>query len=205
LPFGEVKAPMESVMRIFAVFLACSLVGCAATIPPVEVTRFHSSVPMTPAGIAIAPLGGGDPQGLEFRIYAAAVAKQLGTLGFAETSDAKPPYIVELDYSRGTRTDFAKRPPVTVGVGAGTGGGGIGIGLGTSFGIGGGGTRETVLTRLSVRIKTRADGKVIWEGRADTASPARAPAAQPGLAAEKLARGLFKDFPGVSGSTITVP
>jgi Domain of unknown function (DUF4136) len=192
-------------MRIFAVFLACALGGCAATIPPVEVTRFHSGIAKTPAAVAIVPLGGGDPQGLEFRVYAAAVAKQLTALGYSETTDAKSPYITEVDYARGTRTDFAKRSPVTIGVGGGTGGGGFGIGLGTSFGLGGGGTRETVLTRLSVRIKNRSDGRVNWEGRAETAAPARAPAAQPGLAAEKLARALFKDFPGVSGSTITVP
>jgi hypothetical protein len=201
---------MEIVMRIFAVFLVCltgagTLGGCAATIPPVEVTRFHTGLANRPASFVVAPLPGGDPQGLEFRVYAAAVAKQMTALGFGETSDSKSPYIVEVDYLRGTRTDFAKRSPVTIGVGGGTGGGGFGIGLGTSFGIGGGGTRETVLTRLSVRMKSRLDGKAVWEGRAETEAPARAPSAQPGLAAEKLARALFKDFPGVSGSTITVP
>jgi hypothetical protein len=196
-------------MRIFALSLIAvpifALSGCAATIPPVEVTRFHAGVSASPAAISIVPLGGGDPQGLEFRNYAAAVSRQLATLGYSDTGDSKSPYVAEVDYSRGTRTDFAKRSPVTIGVGGGTGGGGFGIGLGTSFGIGGNGTRETVLTRLTVRIKMRVDGKAVWEGRAETAAPARAPAAQPGLAAEKLARALFKDFPGVSGSTITVP
>jgi hypothetical protein len=45
----------------------------------------------------------------------------------------------------------------------------------------------------------------VWEGRAETQAPANAPAAQPGLAADKLASALFKDFPGESGRTITVP
>jgi Domain of unknown function (DUF4136) len=179
--------------------------GCTASIPPVEVTRFHAGPTIAPAPIALVPLGGGDAQALEFRSYAAAVSKQLTSLGFSDAVDAKSPYIAEVDYSRGTRTDYARRSPVTIGVGGGTGGGGFGIGLGTSFGIGGDGSKETVLTKLSVRIKSRLDGKPVWEGRAQTAAPSRAPSAQPGIAAEKLAAALFKGFPGLSGETITVP
>ncbi len=195
-------------MRIhFFVALSCFalLGGCAATIPPVEVTRFHAGSVINPAAISVQPLGGGDPQALEFRTYASAVGKQLIALGFTESTDAKSALIAEVDYSRGTRTDYARRSPVTIGVGGGTGGGGFGIGLGTSFGIGGDGSKETVLTKLSVRIKSRADGKPVWEGRAQTSAPSKAPAAQPGLAAEKLASALFKGFPGRSGETITIP
>ena len=50
-----------------------------------------------------------------------------------------------------------------------------------------------------------SDGAVVWEGRAQTEAPGNAPSAQPGLAADKLARALFQDFPGESGRTITVP
>jgi Domain of unknown function (DUF4136) len=188
-----------------AVASGALLSGCAATIPPVEVTRFHSGASISPAAVRIQPLGGGDAQSLEFRSYAAAVGKQLMTLGFSDSADAKSPYVAEVDFSRGTRTDFARRSPVSIGVGGGTGGGGFGIGLGTSIGIGGNKSRETIVTKLSVRIKTRADDRALWEGRAQTEAPSRAPAAQPGLAAEKLANALFKGFPGQSGETITVP
>jgi hypothetical protein len=181
------------------------LSGCAATIQPVEVTRFHAGQAISPAAFALQPLGAGDPNALEFRTYAAAVSKQLIALGYTESADAKSALIAEVDFSRGTRTDFAKRSPVTIGVGGGTGGGGFGIGLGTSFGIGGDGSKERIVTKLSVRIKNRADGRAIWEGRAQTEAPSRAPSAQPGLAAEKLASALFKGFPGQSGETITVP
>jgi hypothetical protein len=195
-------------MRIpFFVAVSCGamLSGCAATIPPVEVTRFHAGQSISPAAIVIQPLAGGDAQALEFRSYAAAVGKQLTSLGFSESADTKSPYIAEVDFSRDTRTDVARRSPVSIGVGGGTGGGGFGIGLGTSFGIGGNKSRETIVTKLSVRIKTRADNRALWEGRAQTEVPSRAPAAQPGLAAEKLANALFKGFPGQSGETITVP
>jgi hypothetical protein len=46
---------------------------------------------------------------------------------------------------------------------------------------------------------------VIWEGKASQTAKAGSPAAQPGIAASKLAAAMFKDFPGVSGETIRVP
>jgi hypothetical protein len=56
-----------------------------------------------------------------------------------------------------------------------------------------------------VRIIRRSDQLVIWEGRAVQSAKAGSPAAQPAIAASKLAEALFKDFPGVSGETIRVP
>jgi hypothetical protein len=51
----------------------------------------------------------------------------------------------------------------------------------------------------------RSDNLVIWEGRATQSADAKSPAAQPGIAASKLAEALFTDFPGDSGKTVTVP
>lgn len=189
-------------------FLAAtvSLAGCVASIPPVEVTRFHINPQLTAGTAMIEPVGGGDSQGLEFRTYAAAVARELATLGLTESRDVKTPYVVAVDFGRDTREELATRSPVTIGIGGGSFGRGGGIGLGTSFGIGGSNRpREVIVTRLAVQIRKRADKAVIWEGRAQTEAPARAPSAQPGLAADKLAAALFKGFPGVSGQTITVP
>jgi Domain of unknown function (DUF4136) len=192
-------------MRVFALILPVVLAACTASIPPVEVTRFHLGQVIPAGNVAIVPVVGGDSQALEFRTYAAAVARELARLGYTEAATALTPLIAEVDFSRGTRTDFARRSPVTIGVGGGSYGGGLGIGIGTSFGVGGNRSRETVLTRLSVRLKTRSDGKPVWEGRAETQAPAGAPSAQPGLAADKLATALFKGFPGRSGETITIP
>jgi hypothetical protein len=61
-----------------------------------------------------------------------------------------------------------------------------------------------ILTELSVSIRRRSDGSEIWAGRARTAAPESAAAAQADTAAHKLAAALFKDYPGVSGRTITV-
>ena len=96
------------------------------------------------------------------------------------------------------------RSPVSVGVGGskGTYGSGVGLGLGINLG---GGSAPQLQTTLAVRILRRSDQLVIWEGTAVQAAKVGSPAAQPGIAASKLAEALFKDFPGVSGETIRVP
>jgi hypothetical protein len=187
---------------ILSLALAGSLGGCTATIPPVEVTRFHLNQPLTPGAVQSAPINGIDGNSIEFRTYAIAVGREMARLGFAEGDG---PYVAEIGYARDTRERLARRSPVTIGIGGGSFGGNVGVGLGTSFGVGGDGSRADIVSRLEVRLKRRSDQTVVWEGRAQTRAPANAPSAQPGLAAEKLARALFAGFPGESGRTITVP
>lgn len=181
--------------------MALALSACTAPIPPVEVTRFHTGGLSERGSVSIAAGEGLSTESLEFRTYAMAVSRELVRLGFAESAGTGSTRIAEVSFTRGTLSKRLAEPPVSVGVGGGTGGVGIGIGIpiGSSNR-----TRETVITRLSVRLLNRADGKPVWEGRAETSAPATAPAAQPGLAADKLAKALFADFPGQSGATITV-
>jgi Domain of unknown function (DUF4136) len=180
-----------------------SLAACTATIPPVEVTRFHLGQAIAPAPVSVAPQAGQDGASIEYRTWAIAVARELGKLGFSEGANA--PYTAEIGYSRDSRITAPARSPVTIGVGGGTGGGGFGIGVGTTFGVGTPKTSEAITTRLSVKLKRKSDGAALWEGRAQTEAPSTAPAAQPGLASEKLTRALFTGFPGESGKTVTVP
>lgn len=187
---------------ILPLALAVSLGACTASIPPVEVTRFHLGQPISPGGVRAIPIGGLDGASIEFRTYAIAVGRELARLGF---QDADGPYLAEVGYARDTRERLARQSPVTIGIGGGSFGGSVGIGVGTSFGVGGDGSRADIVSRLEVRLKRRSDQTVVWEGRAQTQAPANSPAAQPGLAAEKLARALFAGFPGESGRTITVP
>ena len=182
-----------------------ALGACTSTIPPVEVTRFHLSQPFERGAVTIVPAAPGDGDSLEFRTYAQALAKAMAPLGFTGPQGEGQPLIAELEFSRGTRAAMARRSPVSIGIGGGSFGRGGGIGIGTSFGLGGGGNRDVVISRLSVRIKQKSDGKSLWEGRAETSAEARSAGAQPGLAADKLAAALFRDFPGRSGETITVP
>jgi hypothetical protein len=187
---------------IIAGICLISLAGCAASIPSVQVTRFHLGQQIAPGGVAIEPSVGSDSKSLEFGTYAAAVGRQLSIIGLGQGT---PLYTATLDYSRMTRAAEQARSPISIGIGGGTGGSGVGIGVGTSFGIGKPKARQIIATRLSVKIKRIADQSVVWEGRAQTEAPANAPAAQPGIAADKLAKALFNGFPGTSGETITVP
>ena len=91
------------------------------------------------------------------------------------------------------------------GVGGSTGSYSSGVGLGLGLDISALGNKDRVETTLSVRLLRRADNLVIWEGRAEQSAGASSPAAQPGIAASKLAAALFADFPGKSGETVTVP
>ena len=175
------------------------LTGCAATISPVEVTRFHLGQP-----IAGAPVAVDAGSSLEAAAYAGAVRQAMARIGFGSAvGDAQPTYLAKVSFERITR-EQAKQSPVSIGIGGGSFGGGLGIGVSTALGIGGG-IRQIIVTRLSVQLVRSADATIVWEGRAHTTAPATAPGAQPGLAAEKLANALFRDFPGRSGQTITVP
>ncbi|SNS90888.1 DUF4136 domain-containing protein [Sphingopyxis indica] len=197
---------------------ALALAACATPVPPVEVTRFHSEAvagwaPGTRYVIDEVPLAdttgmtSGIQPSLEWDSYRTAVERQLRLQGLvpaegAATSTA--PLKVRIGFERADRGVAAKRSPVSVGVGGSTGSYGSGLGVGVGINLGGG-PREMDNLRLSVRIDDAATGQALWEGRALAAIPAKAPAAQPSLAAAKLSEALFKDFPGESGRTITVP
>jgi hypothetical protein len=110
---------------------------------------------------------------------------------------------VRIGFERMNREEVGRLSPVSVGVGGSTGSYGSGVGLGIGLNLGGGPKRMADL-QLAVRIDDAASGQAVWEGRAVTAVPVKAPASQPSLAAAKLADALFKDFPGESGRTISV-
>ena len=179
------------------------LPACTAKLPPVEVTRFHVNETIAPGTIAIAPMDDIEANSIEFRTYAIAVSRELTRLGFSE--GANPAYSAEVGYSREARDRLSKASPVTIGIGGGSFGRHVGVGLGTSFGVGGDNSRKMIISRLEVRLKRSVNGTVVWEGRAQTEAPSNAPAAQSGLAADKLSRALFAGFPGESGKTVAVP
>lgn len=181
-----------------------ALAGCQTAVPPVEVTRFHIGDQTGRGTIAVELLTLNDDISIEYRTYAAAVGRELQRLGFTEQTGIGSQYIASVNYLRGVRDRLAGgRSPVSVGVGGSTGSYGSGVGVGIGINLSGP-PKPIVTTQLNVQIKRRSDMSVIWEGRAITEAKEGSPAAQPGLAASKLAAALFKDFPGVSGRTITV-
>lgn len=184
---------------------ALAIAGCAAQAPETRVTRFHLGQPIARGEIAVEARDPSAADTLEFRSYADAVAAELARTGFSLAPGiAKSEIVAVVDVARGTRAMLQERSPFSVGIGGGSFGGGVGVGGGVSFPIGKGRSRELIATELSVQIKRRSDGTVIWEGRAQSEALSNTPYADPAAASAKLAAALFQGFPGESGRTIVV-
>ena len=197
---------MMKTPRILPLLALSLLSACVVPTGPVEVTRFNRASEGVPYGngsfgIEVAGESSAD-RSLSASPYVAAVTREMQRVGYrnqAGTSDV----VAEIRFgARMIRPE--RRSPVSVGVGGSTGSYGSGIGLGVGINLGGGSAAQ-LQTTLSVRIIRRSDQMVIWEGTALQSAKAGSPAAQPAIAASKLAEALFKDFPGVSGETIRVP
>ncbi len=201
---------MSSLMpkpAMLAALAAATLAGgCTATTAqaPVDVTRFHLGQPMERTSIKIEPMAQSSEISPEFQLYADAVAAELERLGYARSLGTTPSgYIAAVSFSRVARGTVKERPPVSIGLGGGSYGSGVGLGGGVSFGIGGK-THQLYTSELWVQLRRRSDNTTVWEGRAVTQATSGTAGASPADAAPRLARALFKDFPGESGITITV-
>jgi hypothetical protein len=195
---------MKISQLISAFALSLTLTACMVPTGPVEVTRFNRLADgyVYGNGSYIAtPAKAGDA--LSLSPYLAAVAREMQRVGYSEKL-SNSDVIAEVSVTA-RKVEGAQRSPVSVGVGGSTGSYGSGVGVGLGFDIGALGNKDRVETTLSVRLLRRADNLVIWEGRAVQSAGATSPAAQPGIAASKLAAALFADFPGKSGETVTVP
>ena len=197
---------MKNLHLVAAVLGLTAMSGCVAPVGPVEVTRFH--VPELAAlgrgAISVEPAPGQAGDSVEYRSYAAAVARQLVLLGYSEApSGAASPQVANLRIERHSYRPDRARSPISVGVGGSAGSYGSGVGLGIGLDLSGP-PPEQIETLLGVTIKDRVSGKALWEGKASFAVRAASPLAQTQLGAAKLAEALFKGFPGQSGETIQV-
>lgn len=191
--------------------LATGLSACA-TGPsrwPVQATRFHYDAMTDRGTVQVQPLGPG-PASIEFKTYAAAVESEMLRQGYTlPAAGAKPQFVATVGFTRALKSLGPKRSPISIGIGGGgfsgggyRGGTSVGLGGGVNFPVGGGGTRQGILTELSVRIQKGPDA--IWEGQAQSMTDAGAPDADPQAVAGRLAAALFQGFPGESGRTIEV-
>lgn len=186
-----------------------ALSACVAPVGPVEVTRFHAedTTRIGRGTISVEPAPG-QSDDLQFRTYAAAVARELTRVGYTQASSgqATARQVALLTLETQTFKPERRRGPVSVGVGGATGNYGSGAGLGLSFDLSGP-PKDQVATRIFVSIRERSappTATALWEGRAVFGVRADSPLAQAPLGAAKLAEALFKDFPGRSGETIQV-
>lgn len=187
---------------------ALFVAGCASSVPSTQVTRFHLGQPLARGEIVVEPLNAAQASSLEFRDQAEAVSAELARLGFKLAPGiARSELVAVVDVREQTRQDYdGGGSGMSVGVGGGSGsyGGGVGVGGSISFPIGGSKSRDWVLTELSVQIKRRSEGTMVWEGRARSEARSGTPYAAPSATVRRLATALFKDFPGQSGQVVTV-
>lgn len=191
--------------RFVPILAAALLSGCVVPVGPIEVTRFHA--PDTSAlgrgTIMIEAAPGADADSLELKSYQSAVAQQLQRMGYAEASAGAGDQVAQVKFTRTRMQPERSRSPVSVGLGGSTGSYGSGVGLGIGLNLSGP-PPAMVTTQLSVSIRQRAGGRVLWEGRAMFTVSAKSPLADTALAAPKMAEALFRGFPGNSGETIEI-
>lgn len=198
---------MMKFARLTPVIALFCLSACVVPTGPVEVTRFNRAAEGVVYGngtfTVVVPDDAASGPSLSASPYVAAVAREMQRIGYVDRAGGSSEVTAEVRFGATTiRPD--RRSPVSVGVGGSTGSYGSGVGLGLGINLGGG-AKAQLETTLAVRIIRRSDNLVLWEGTAVQAAKAGSPAAQPGIAASKLAAAMFKDFPGVSGETIRVP
>lgn len=187
---------------------AFAVTGCTTTgggRSPTDVTRYHLGQPIAPGAVAIEPAGL-EAGGPEAQLYGDAVAGELARLGFTPQAAGAPgQYVAAVTFARHLRGQVRTPPKFSIGIGGGGfSGGGVGLGGGISTGIGSK-TRDVIGSELSVQLRRRSDGTVIWEGRAQSTGLSGRPDAQPDATAARMAAALFRGFPGESGITISVP
>lgn len=184
------------------------LAGCATTpfTGPLEVTRFVASEPVGLGQGTIAVAFPDDMSNMVARrAFAAAVGAELAKLGYTVVPEGTP--AGQTATIRTTRNPIAaiedRSGPVSIGIGGQTGSFGSGLGMGVGINLGGGRESASVMSDLAVRI-IRDDGTTLWEGRAQIATGVKSPYSPVEASARTLAAGLFKDFPGGNGETVTI-
>jgi hypothetical protein len=185
-------------LRSGAILLALAATGCATrggggAAGGVDVARFHlGDMTIARAQIAIEPFDRADANRPEYPAYAAAVARELGRLGWTVAgAGTRSEQVALIDVEQGSREAIAALSAARVGRGIAAP-----VQSGNAAGI--------TATLLEVGIRRRSDGTVFWEGRAVTEARTGAPESGSAVAVERLANALFRDFPGESGRTIRV-
>lgn len=192
---------------LIASLFAATLSACTASTysGPVEVTRF---VAQKPGALGEGTIALSFPEEMSNEraraAFAEAVAAELTRLGYTVSNVAPMgSQTAAIRTSRNPLAVASSRGPVNVGIGGQTGGYGSGVGVGIGIDLGGNSSGPSALTELSVRISD-ADGKSLWEGRAQQATSINSPYSDVDASAATLARALFRDFPGGNGETVII-
>lgn len=197
---------------LFAVLLAALAASPAsarsALEGKVEVSRFVAEGPAAQAlgrgAITVAARGGGLAEDRERATYEAAVIDRLAGVGYdTATAPGDSSQVVELTVRHAEiEPAEAPRKPVhgAMSVGVSSRGGSYqSLALGVDLRKP---AKALLSTRLEARIRDKASGAVLWEGRADIATRDGDPRWTDQAIAARLAEALFAGFPGRNGETI---
>ncbi|WP_448501400.1 DUF4136 domain-containing protein [Sphingomonas sp.] len=192
-------------VRIAALSLAALCTACSAGAirGPVEVIRFNLGQPIQPGTFVLEE----ERSASAFDAMPGlgeSVAAGLGAQGFSRVPSGGSQYVLRVSHRRGSGGTVNTGSPVQIGLGGGSfgRGGGVGGGLGIPLG---GSSRELVNTEITAKIERRIDNTVVWEGSARNQSTAPRTPEEAAALSERMAAALFRDFPGQSGFTTTVP
>ena len=141
-----------------------------------------------------APTGSGVDSG-ELAVYAAAVVDQLAQAGYrTDVPESTTGQVTELHISHATLQPEEVRKPVSGAMAVGVSNRGTATALALNIDLSK--PRSALIsTTLEARIRDRASGKVLWEGRADIATRAGDDRWSSGAIANRLAAALFYRFP----------
>jgi hypothetical protein len=171
----------------------------------VEVSRFVAEGDVAKAlgrgviAVTGAPTGSG-ADSRELRTYEAAVIDQLAQLGYRTDAPAdSATQIAELHIGHDVVVpQEQKRSPVSGEMAVGVSNRGTAYGLALNVDL----TKPRgalIATQLELRIRDKATGAALWEGRADVLTREGDEKWSDGVVAAKLAAALFDGFPGKSG------
>jgi Domain of unknown function (DUF4136) len=184
--------------RLIVVSLALLLVAACASSFKAEVTRFNALAAPGGQTVRIVPAEG-LANDMEFKSYAAIVARHLEQQGYTIAFSGEPDLIATVGYGSAPDPAYRAGPGLSLGLGVGSFGSHVGGGVGASVPVSGG-RGGFSLEMLTLALTDRASGASVFEGRASGHGKDTGPQA----AVEKLTEALFRDFPGQSGETITV-
>jgi len=155
------------------------------------------------AAVTGAPLAAGEPaaDSRDLATFEAAVVDQLARIGYrTDVAAADAGQMVELRIGRERVADREVRKPVSgeMAVGVSNRGSGVGLAVNVDLSKPRG---ALIATRLEARIRDKASGAVLWEGRADVTARDDDDAWSAGRTATRLAAALFDGFPGATGAS----
>ncbi|MGK6320850.1 hypothetical protein [Sphingomonas sp. DT-204] len=188
--------------------LLTMLAAAAAALAPVQAADVPSPTTLTPGTVSVElPAGSGGKPTAADQVFADAVEQALIDKGFTALPGAgHGRYVASVTVTRAARGAVTSDAPVD---GASATSGGLGRGVGATLGVTLPSNTSRVgslmSTELQVRISRRGETKPAWEGRAVTAQVGGTRNDAPATVAPKLAQALFRNFPGETNLSVSVP